>query len=168
MPCSCNIGRVESDDEIPWGRCFLACAARMQSAATPRACSTVHLDNISRTLAAESFLAVGSLDTAVSSAPFAVLASSSVKKCCSIDCDPHPTTAAVQRKNCPDGSTRQSTLSFAFLKEDEEKKIPCTANNPYELEPGKCCVALYIISSELVKAKKEKKRTRCNVSRESR
>jgi hypothetical protein len=77
----------------------------------------------------------------------AAAAANNVKNRSSIDLAPGPRMAARHKKNCPDGSTRQIAAAFVVGDDDDdddgdEKKIPCTAINPYESDPGKCCVPL--------------------------
>jgi hypothetical protein len=152
MPRSLTAGRTtcdERDDE----RCFfVSVLLRIQSVASPRACSTVHADNRSRISKVESCLAGSSFDEEVDLSDTLPDAANNVRNRSSIDRAPGPRMAARHKKNCPDGSTRQ--IAAAFVGESEswsseggeggdEKKIPCTAINPYESDPGRCCVPLW-------------------------
>jgi hypothetical protein len=152
MPRSRTAGRAACDARGDERRFFVSVLLRIQSVARPRACSTVHADNRSRISAVVSCLAGASfgeeeLDLSSDTLP---AAANKVRNRSSIDRAPGPRMAARHKKNCPDGSTRQ--IAAAFVDESEssedggddgdEKKIPCTAINPYESDPGRCCVPL--------------------------
>jgi hypothetical protein len=152
MPRSLTAGRTASDerDDERWS--FVPVLLRIQSVANPRACSTVHVDNRSRISAFERTLA-GSFSfekKEVDPSETSPFAANNVRNRSSTDRAPR--MAARHKKNCPDGSTRQIAAAEFDAEPSsvdsegggDEKKIPCTAINPNESDPGRCCVPLRI------------------------
>jgi hypothetical protein len=156
MPRSLTAGRTACDARDDERRSFVS-VLRIQSVATPRACSTVHADNRLRISAVESCLAGLPFEEEVDPSETPPAAANNVKNRCSIDLAPGPRMAARHKKNCPDGSTRQ--IAAAFVGESwssegsggDEKKMPCTAIKPYESEPGRCCVPLWYVKITITK-----------------
>jgi hypothetical protein len=153
MPRSFTAGRAVCDARDDERRSFVS-VLRIQSVAAPRACSTVHADNRSRISVVESCLPGLSFEEEVDLSQTRPAAANNVRNRSSIDLAPGPRIAARHKKNCPDGSTRQIAAAFvgeSLLSSEvgggggDEKKMPCTAINPYESDPGRCCVPLWYV-----------------------